>query len=501
MLLYPLIWTLCVAGALVATPLAVRLARAFNIMDSPGARKVHTAPVPRTGGLAIIGVVLLGVALAIAMDRKAFTAFAARWKQFSGLIAASLFVGVVGLIDDVRTLKAGVKFGCQALAALALCLLGVRVGVIAVEGLGSWPLGWLAWPLTMLWLVGLCNAVNLIDGLDGLAAGISAAGAGVMAIFAIHSGQPVVAVLMLALMGGLMGFLVFNFNPARIFMGDCGSTFVGFLLAGAGVMSATAAGSSEGLALLSLALGVPIFDTLFSMLRRFLERRSPFAPDRGHLHHRLIKYGLVHRHAVVLIYAATLAASGMGLFLLVTRGVATVIVFLCICLLLMLLFQVVGAVRLRECLQSLQHNMTLAREAKMQRGVFEHAQLRIREASDFDSWWKAVCEAAKDMGVSRLSLKRVNGDGSTSERLWCDGVHLNPHKMITTTVPIRRRGGSAPLQAQVDVPVNGTLESAGLTVKFFSRLIDENSLADLSADEDLKLASVEKAPTDTQEGN
>jgi len=460
-------------------------------MDHPGARKVHTVPIPRTGGLASMAVVLAGAGVALGVNPQARAAFSQQWKQISGIMAASLCVGLVGLVDDARNLRASVKFGVEALATIGLCLLGVRVAEINVQGLGSWQLGWAAWPLTVLWVVGLSNAVNLTDGLDGLAAGVSAVAAGMGALFAIYSGQSAIAVLMLALMGSLMGFLVFNFNPARIFMGDCGATFVGFFLGSASVASSMAAGSSIGLALLGVALGVPIFDTLFSMLRRFLERRSPFAPDRGHLHHRLIKYGMVHRHAVMLIYASTLLASALGVFLILTDGLETVVVFGCICLLLVLMFHAVGAVRLRECLQSLQRNVALARAAKTQQKVFEYAQLRIREANSFDAWWGAVCEAAKDMGVSRLCLRSTNLDGSTSERLWCDGVHMNPYKMVTTTVPVRR-SHEPPLQAQVDVPVNGTLESAGLTVKFFSRLIDENSLADLPEDEDMELTPAGK---------
>ncbi|MHC4539472.1 MAG: MraY family glycosyltransferase, partial [Planctomycetota bacterium] len=218
------------------------------------------------------------------------------------MLSAASSVFVVGLIDDLKTkgLSARTKFFGQLIAAIAICSVGVRIRSIAVADWLTLDIGWFSWPLTLLWIVGITNAVNLSDGLDGLAAGISAVACGAIAVFAIYSHNVVMAVLMLALLGSLTGFLFFNFNPARIFMGDCGSMFLGFTLASSSVLCSMKSPVLVGLALPVLALGVPIFDTLFSMLRRFLERRSIFAPDRSHFHHKLIDLGLTQRHVVLI---------------------------------------------------------------------------------------------------------------------------------------------------------------------------------------------------------
>ena len=477
---YAVVYSASVAVALGVTPVVARIARGLKIMDEPGLRKVHRTPVPRMGGVAIAFALMAGFGAGWVIDARLAQALHGTAGYVAALLAASLVVAAVGLVDDARGLRAGLRFVFQMGAAAGLCWLGIRIDSIEAAGVGAVPLGWLAWPLTLLWIVGTTNAVNLIDGLDGLAAGICAVAAGVLAVFCVWTGQPAMAALMLALLGALTGFLVFNLNPARIFMGDCGSTFMGFLLASGAVYAANTAGTSVGLAVVALALGVPIFDTLFSMLRRFVERRSMFAPDRNHLHHRLIKYGVRHRHAVLLIHGVTVVAGGLGMFMMLTTGLETVVVFVCVSALLVLMFRAVGSIRLNESVKKLMGNLALAREAKQQQKVFENAQLRIREAETFEGWWNAVCAAAEEMGVWRLSLKIMNRDGSSSCKVW-ERVGERKGAVVCTMVPIRQRQDQPALQAQVDVPVSSTLESAGLRMKFLSRLIDEDDVGILLA--------------------
>ena len=186
------------------------------------------------------------------------------------------------------------------------------------------------------------------------------------------------AVLMLALLGSLTSFLFFNFNPAKVFMGDCGSLFVGFTISAASVMCVAKSAAFVGLALPVLALGIPIFDTLLSMLRRFLERRSLFSPDRSHFHHRLMDLGLHQRHVVVTIYLATILSASLGLFMMVRQDIGSLIVFGCVLLLIVLLFLVVGSIRLREIVTGLQAKYVLTRRQKQERATFEHLQLQFR---------------------------------------------------------------------------------------------------------------------------
>jgi UDP-GlcNAc:undecaprenyl-phosphate GlcNAc-1-phosphate transferase len=396
------------------------------------------------------------------------------------LLAAGAFMFVVGLVDDVRGLRARTKLLAQIAAAVAVCAFGIRIESVSFADGFTLDFGWLAWPITIFWIIGITNAVNLIDGLDGLSAGISAVTCSVIAVFAIYTGQPVMAILMLAMLGSLTGFLYFNFNPARIFMGDCGTMFLGFVLAASSVMCATKSATIVGLALPALALGVPIFDTLFSMLRRVLERRSIFAPDRSHIHHRLLGMGLTQRHVVLLMYAATLLAAGLGMFMMITRHAGTIVVFGCVVLLLMLMFWIVGAVRLRETITALQRNLAIARQAREHKREFEHAQLRIREAGSFDEWWQSVCAAAEQLGFVWLAMNLPSRNGSSETLVWrrSDYEPLR-HKTITMTVPIPQRRSGPLLQLELAVQVNGSLESAGHRATLFTRLIEQHSLPDL----------------------
>ncbi|HEW78408.1 MAG TPA: undecaprenyl/decaprenyl-phosphate alpha-N-acetylglucosaminyl 1-phosphate transferase, partial [Phycisphaerales bacterium] len=281
--------------ALLVTPIVIRLARRFKMVDSSDIRKVHSRPVPRIGGVAVFVPMMVLTISVLFLNNDIGDKFHGIQPKIIVLLSAAAFMFLVGLIDDIKGLRARVKFLCQLAAAITVCAFGIRITSIAVSDWFTLNLGWFSWPLTLFWIVGVTNAVNLIDGLDGLAAGISAIACGVMVVLALYFGQPVMAVIMLSLCGALTGFLFFNFNPAKVFMGDCGSLFLGFTLASASVMCATKSHAIVGLTLPIIALGIPILDTLFSMLRRFLERRSIFSPDRSHFHHRLLALGLHQR--------------------------------------------------------------------------------------------------------------------------------------------------------------------------------------------------------------
>jgi len=298
---YALVYLGAAGLAVLCTPIVVHVARVLNIMDMPGVRKIHAAAIPRIGGAAIMFGMLSMIVLVLLLDNYFGAAFRKMELRVVVLLSAGLFMFFVGLIDDVWDLRVRYKLLAQIFAAVVVCAFGIRIDEIALTNQIVVSLGWLAWPLTVFWIVGVTNAVNLIDGLDGLAAGIAAVTCGVIAIFAIYTGQSVMAVMMLALLGSLTGFLFFNFNPARIFMGDCGTMFLGFILAASSILCATKASTIVGLALPTVAMGVPIFDTFFSIIRRVLDRRSIFSPDRSHIHHRLLDMGLRHRHVVILM--------------------------------------------------------------------------------------------------------------------------------------------------------------------------------------------------------
>ncbi len=471
--------------ALAITPVIIWFARRLKAADHPGVRTVHKKPIPRIGGVPIFLSMMCLTIGVLFLSNVIGDAFRTILLKVIVLLSAAACMFLVGLIDDIRTkgLRARIKFLAQLAAALVVCAVGIRIELVAVADWLTLDFGWFSWPLTLLWIVGITNAINLSDGLDGLAAGISAVACGVIAIFAVYSGQVVMAVLMLALLGSLTGFLFFNFNPAKIFMGDSGSMFLGFTIASSSVMCATKSSALVGLALPVLVLGIPIFDTLFSMLRRFLERRSMFAPDRSHFHHKLLDLGLKQRHAVIVIYAVTLLAAGLGMFMMVTRNIDSLVIFLCILLLLLLVFRVVGSVRLRETIAGLREKYAVSRQIQEEVRSFESLQLLFRRVQTLEQWWQALCLAADKMDFMSIKLPLTGSDKTPRVLTWQrDGNEAEPAETVKMKIPIREIKAGPGCSLEVDVNVNGSLESVGRRTALFSRLLDEHNIAALSGD-------------------
>jgi UDP-GlcNAc:undecaprenyl-phosphate GlcNAc-1-phosphate transferase len=295
-----------IAAALL-TPLARRLAFRWGAVSRPGGRNVHHSVVPRLGGVAIYFAIVLPLGAMFFVDSSVALQVRANALMAVGLLVGATSMAVLGVLDDTRGVRALWKLVAQLAIASFAFACGFRIDLVSLPVIGSVSMGIFAFPVTLLWITGIVNAVNLIDGLDGLAAGVVLFAALTNLVIAIVSGGAFIAVVMAAIVGALLGFLVFNFNPARIFMGDSGSYLLGYVLATSVLAGATAQKASTAVSLLvpCLALGVPIFDTLFSMVRRFLERRPIFSPDRGHIHHRLLDMGLTHRRAVLTIYAVS----------------------------------------------------------------------------------------------------------------------------------------------------------------------------------------------------
>ena len=337
--------------------------------------------------------------------------------------------------------------------------------------------------------MGVTNAVNMSDGLDGLAAGVAAIACGVIAVFAIHgstihtglaeSNDVMMALFSLALLGGLSGFLFFNFNPAKVFMGDCGSLFIGFTIASASVMCVSKSTALVGLTLPALALGIPIFDTLFSMLRRYLERRSLFAPDRSHFHHRLLGLGLNQRRAVMIIYGATLLAAGIGLFMLISNAISALIVFggrpasaCCSCSV-----PSASSACTRRWTGS-RRNTKCARREREERKTFEHLQLQFRQVRNTSQWWTLVCEAAQPDGL-RLDQPQdhLRRRPHRDTEIWraSGDPPSDTSRLLTMTIPVKNGNPHVSKEFEIAVSVNGSLEATGRRVTLFGRLMDEHA--------------------------
>ena len=300
--------------AYATTPLSIKLAFKIGALDVPkDNRRMHKKPIPRIGGIAIVYGFLISVCCF-----SSFMVDGALNKPLIGILIGSMIISVLGFLDDLKPKPALLKFVIQIAAACIPVLLGVRVIAVAnpMNGLLVRVPEWLSIGGSVLWIVGVTNAVNLIDGLDGLAAGVSSIAA--VALLSIllmqHNANATMLILAAALAGSCFGFLPFNFNPAKTFMGDTGATFLGFVLACISIQGPFK--TYVAFALPFLILGLPIFDTLFAIIRRLLKGQGIMTPDRGHLHHRLMDLGFSQRSAVIILYAlsAILAISAIVMF-------------------------------------------------------------------------------------------------------------------------------------------------------------------------------------------
>lgn len=314
--------------SLLAMPAVIALAKKTGAMDAPNARKVHKKPVPRIGGLGIYA----GFMAAIFFVAINFSFDGEQVKETVGLVLSGSLIVALGLLDDYKNLPAKVKLLGQIFAATFLVLFfDVRIDFVTDPFGGYFYLEWFAIPATIFWLVGLTNTVNLIDGLDGLAAGVASIASITIMFVALDQNLILVAVLTAALAGAAIGFLKYNFNPAEIFMGDTGSMFLGFMLAGISVTGSVKSVATIALIVPIFALGLPILDTTFAIVRRFRGGVPIFKPDKGHLHHRLLSVGFTQRQAVLLMYVIS-ALFGLSAIAMteVSRQVAVLILLIVI---------------------------------------------------------------------------------------------------------------------------------------------------------------------------
>ncbi len=399
--------------AAVLTPLVARLAVAWGWMDRPdGHRKLHRAPVPAVGGLAVFTGFAVAAALLQFLERYLgtdLTAFHALWEP---LVVAALGISAVGLFDDARGVRPVAKLAVQAAAAVYLFLAGFQITGISNPLGGSIDLGAAALPITVLWLVGMSNAFNLIDGLDGLAAGLALVSTlGLLA--AAAAGERWETVLVAgALAGALAGFLPYNFNPARVFLGDCGALPVGFILAGIAVKSSIKASAAVAVAVPLLALALPILDVGLAVVRRFVRRRPVFQGDRDHIHHRLVDLGLTPRRAVITLYGVGVLFAALALA--VVMGPRQV-VWAAAALVLLVVWSGVRALGYwevtefqRSFLSRLAAGLRTSGDAAL-RGA-EHDIARMASLAE---GWERLCATAWELGVTEMHL--------TPKPAWQDG--------------------------------------------------------------------------------
>ena len=333
---YLLVFIIAIAGTILFTPVSMMLARKFDVLDYPRARKVHRQPLPRWGGIGIF----LGFMAALAILFLVMPSFrellmsgtGELFKELAGIIFGSAVVFVLGLIDDKKSVRSITKLLVQIIAAYVAMDYGVRISGLALpfaDRFFQFPII-VGQIITVFWIIGFMNTINLADGLDGLAAGIVAIASATFFVVALLQGDTTVlllknqlvfaAVLAAALTGACLGFLVFNFNPAKLFMGDSGALFLGFMLAAISTIGTLKSTAVMSIFIPIIVVALPILDVALSMFRRMRKGMNMMQPDKEHIHHRLLSYGWSHREVVLLMYIFTLILSIGSILLTVFRG-------------------------------------------------------------------------------------------------------------------------------------------------------------------------------------
>jgi UDP-GlcNAc:undecaprenyl-phosphate GlcNAc-1-phosphate transferase len=416
-------------------PIVRKLALGLGAVSLPGGRHKHHKATPRLGGIAIFLAFFAPLLTLLFVESSVAKVYRAQEVRCIGLLVGGAALCALGALDDTKRVRALHKLLVQIAAAVGAYACGFRIELVKLPMLGDLSMGIFSLPVTILWIVGIVNAINLIDGLDGLAAGVVFFAGLTNFCVAYLAGSVMVALLMAAMLGAVLGFLFYNFNPARIFMGDSGSYFLGFVIATTSLLgSMQRASTAISLLVPILALGVPIFDTLFTMVRRFLERRPIFSPDRGHLHHRLVDMGITHRRAVLILYGTsivfTLTAIVVSMGKMWQGGVA----------LLVATVVLVGVVRFAGYFSYLhglrrQKGRFRTRDVEVMRRLMPALPGMLSGAKNEDELWERVqrlLEAADLVAIEVL----VPADGQEPRHAW--SRKERPPEAVSARYPIGR---------------------------------------------------------------
>lgn len=322
---------------LIITPFVIKLAHKIGATDKPNKRKVHLKIMPRLGGLAIFSGVVMGYMVSGLYDERIYS-----------IIAGAIIILVVGILDDIFELKARTKLSGQIIAALVVVYSGLMIEFLTIPFIvEKFELGWMAFPVTILWIVGITNAINLIDGLDGLAAGISSIAIATLAVMAGLAGKEMIFALCLIVLASTLAFLFYNFHPAKIFMGDTGALFLGYCISIFSLLGLYKSVTLFSFIIPIIILGVPIFDTVFAVIRRILNKQPISAPDKNHLHHRLLAKGISHRNTVLLIYFFGIFFSVSAVLLESATFIGAIGIIIVLIIIIQFIAELVGIINVR----------------------------------------------------------------------------------------------------------------------------------------------------------
>ena len=383
-----------------ATPLFIRVALRLGWVDRPGGRKAHSRPTPTLGGVVVFVPVFAGALIALSWNNRVGEMLREHSLHVLGALGCTAVAIVVGVVDDLRGVRPKIKLLFQLLIAVSAYFLGFSITALTLPGVGSVVVGGVSFVLTVGWIVAVINAINFTDGLDGLAAGVGFLAAAVNAGVAIWLGNYYMAVTMLLLAGALLGFLRWNFHPAAIFLGDSGSLGLGTFLALCSLHSAQKAQTAVMILVPLCALGYPIFDMLLAVARRTLRGQPVWTSDRDHIHHRLQDRGHSASQTAVIIYGASLALIGAGLFSMTANHVVVGLIIGGVLLLAVFSIRVLGYIEWSSWSER--------RETRIVHAAAHLARLKMAAAKTPQQAVDALGVVAAELGITRVSL--THGD-------------------------------------------------------------------------------------------
>ena len=417
------VFLIATGASLLITPLVIKVAGALRLYDAPdGVRRLHASPVPRLGGIAVYlaasvvahGVIFLGTAVFVPGHEQ--TPRDAR--MLTGVFAGASLLFLVGLLDDVRGLPPSAKFIAQVAAALIAYYFGVRLDSVTLGyGIGV-PVGILSVPLVLLWIIGVTNAYNFIDGLNGLAGGIAIVACATVAVVALTLGNIAVLVPAVALGGAMLGFLHYNFPGARVFLGDSGSMSVGFLLAVLLLKAAEVPGPSVLVVVPILALFVPLLDVMLAIIRRWLRGVPLSGADARHIHHRLMALGLTQERTSVFLWGLAFSMAAFGLIMALTAPyVATSIAIFGLVGLSILVIYGTNLLSYHELIVA--GEVLLTAPSRVRRVISDQIlaldlTARIQSARGIDEVESLLSSTARSFGFLKMELVRDDGSSSSS---------------------------------------------------------------------------------------
>ena len=401
---YLVAFLLSTISSIALTPLIRKFAFKIGALDIPDKRKIHSEAIPRIGGLAIVAAFFAPLTGLIIYSHPIGELFTQNTNFVLGLYIGGLAIMALGFVDDLYNIRARYKLIGQILIVFLVYLFGFKITSINLPFIGSISFGAFSIIATMFWILGLVNAMNLIDGLDGLASGVAFLACITNLAFGLHDGNVLLCLFSVSLAGAILGFLFFNFNPAKIFMGDSGSMFLGFILAVTAIFSsAQKKGTALAVLIPLVGLGVPIMDMLVSIIRRFVEQRPIFTADKGHFHHMLLNKGFSQRKVVLFLYGTSIVFTGLAVLMTTSQDIEIGL------LLIVLIIVIVGLIRIMG------YNKTIGGNIKnwYQTRVFPIDTLmnslpeladNAKKDSNMDELYKTIINFVKQSQLNSMSL-------------------------------------------------------------------------------------------------